>query len=183
MAKANMEGIRRTNEEVNRLTREAIGTALVALMGQKEFQDITVTDIVRKAGVSRTAYYNNYYEKEEVLRDLLNKYMDEIIATADSIIDNQIQPEQLFRLIGANWDVYEIFLKAGMGEVMLSEMTRKLCENVAEGNRIERMRMYFWAGALFGVIKFWFTDGRDLSADEVAGMYTSLMTDVFAHRE
>lgn len=103
--------------------------------------------------------------------------------TADSIIDNQIQPELLFRLIGANWDVYEIFLKARMGEVMLSETTRKLCENVAEGNRIERMRMYFWAGALFGVIKFWFTDGRDLSADEVAGMYMSLMTDVFAHRE
>jgi AcrR family transcriptional regulator len=55
---------RYSNKITNKLTREAIYTALVILIKQKPFDSITVTDIVKKAGVSRTAYYNNYNTKK-----------------------------------------------------------------------------------------------------------------------
>lgn len=44
----------RSNKETNRLTREAICTALVFLIQEQSFSKITITDIVKRAGVSRT---------------------------------------------------------------------------------------------------------------------------------
>lgn len=108
--------------------------------------------------------------------------MDEIIGTADSVIDNQISPEVLFRLVDANRDTYLLFLMADMGDLLLGEMTKKLCEQVAQENLPERMRMAFWAGALYGLIKQWFLERPDLSAEEMTALYRDLAGDLFSTR-
>ncbi len=76
----NEELLRLSNEESKRITKEAIITALVLLCAEKPFEKITVTEIVRKAGVSRTAFYRNYDTKEDVLKELaagvINKLND-----------------------------------------------------------------------------------------------------------
>ena len=45
--------------ESNRLAKECIVTALVELMKIKDYDAISITDIAKKAGVSRMAYYRN----------------------------------------------------------------------------------------------------------------------------
>ncbi|MFA9379232.1 MAG: TetR/AcrR family transcriptional regulator [Lachnotalea sp.] len=67
-----------SNKETNRLTREAICTALVLLLKEQPFGKIAITDIVKRAGVSRTAYYSNYSSKQEILIDLVNALILEI---------------------------------------------------------------------------------------------------------
>ena len=59
--------LRMSNKESNRMTRECLQTALITLMGQKPFEKITISEIVRKSGVSRTAFYCNYDTKEDIL--------------------------------------------------------------------------------------------------------------------
>ncbi|WP_234538269.1 TetR/AcrR family transcriptional regulator [Paenibacillus pseudetheri] len=68
-----------SNKETNRLTREAICTALVFLIQEQPFNKITITDIVKRAGVSRTAYYNNYSSKQEILVDLVDRLFSRLI--------------------------------------------------------------------------------------------------------
>jgi len=58
-----MDALRQSNAESNALTKESIETALLALMKEKNFSSITITDIAKKAGVSRLAYYRNYSSK------------------------------------------------------------------------------------------------------------------------
>ncbi|MGI6046191.1 MAG: TetR/AcrR family transcriptional regulator [Eggerthellaceae bacterium] len=58
--------LHRNNAEVNAITRERIEATLIALMSEKDFSDITITDITKKAGVSRLAYYRNYESKEDI---------------------------------------------------------------------------------------------------------------------
>ena len=58
----------------NQIVQESIFTALIQLM-QKEFHNITITEITEKAGVSRMSYYRNYSSKE----DILIKYLDRIL--------------------------------------------------------------------------------------------------------
>ena len=74
-----MEGIRKlsneellklSNDESKRITKESIITAVIILCAEKPFEKITVTEIVKKAGVSRTAFYRNYASKEDVLKEL-----------------------------------------------------------------------------------------------------------------
>jgi Bacterial regulatory proteins, tetR family. len=43
-----------------------IKEALLALMKQKEYDTISMTDIIRKSGVSRAGVYYNYKSKDEI---------------------------------------------------------------------------------------------------------------------
>ena len=64
--------------EANRRVKIKISRALIKLMEQMPFSDITVTDIVQTAGVARASYYRNFESKEEVLikvtDDIMNEY-------------------------------------------------------------------------------------------------------------
>ncbi|MDE7246397.1 MAG: TetR/AcrR family transcriptional regulator [Lachnospiraceae bacterium] len=50
----------------NELAKECIYTALLQLMEQNAYSDITVTDIAKRAGVSRMTYYRNYRSKDDI---------------------------------------------------------------------------------------------------------------------
>nr|WP_082326184.1 TetR/AcrR family transcriptional regulator [Streptococcus sp. X13SY08] len=56
-----------SNKESNQLTKESIETALLFLMEKKDLHQISISELVRKAGVSRNAFYRNYKSKEEIL--------------------------------------------------------------------------------------------------------------------
>ncbi len=66
------EVLRLSNIESNKITRECIETALILLMSEKDYSNITISEIVQRAGVSRTAYYRNYSSKEDILNTLLH---------------------------------------------------------------------------------------------------------------
>lgn len=62
--------------EANHLTKEYIKTAMLELLAKKNISKISITELVARAGVSRTAFYRNYTSKEdlmiEIISDLLN---------------------------------------------------------------------------------------------------------------
>ena len=62
-----LKNLIRSNKESNQITRESIETALLFLMEKKELSKISVSELVKKAGVSRNAFYRNYKSKEEIL--------------------------------------------------------------------------------------------------------------------
>ena len=48
----------------SQFTRMCIGEAIVSLIQTKEYEKITVSDIAKKAGVSRMTYYHYYDSKD-----------------------------------------------------------------------------------------------------------------------
>lgn len=65
-----------TSNGSHELVRDSIYTALLQLMDQTSFDKISITDIVRRAGVSRMAYYRNYQSKEEILLSRLTDTLE-----------------------------------------------------------------------------------------------------------
>lgn len=49
--------VRCSNKESKRITRECIESALVLLLEKKTFAEISISEPVKRAGVSRTAFY------------------------------------------------------------------------------------------------------------------------------
>ena len=49
-----------------RRTRDRLGDALVELLVQKPFEDITVQDVLERAGVSRSTFYTHYRDKNDL---------------------------------------------------------------------------------------------------------------------
>ena len=73
-----LRALRLSNEESNRVVRESIETALVQLLGQKDISEISIEEIVNRAGVSRMAYYRNYASKDAILDDIFERVCGKI---------------------------------------------------------------------------------------------------------
>lgn len=58
----------------NKRVRTAIAKAWSALLKEKSFSEIKVTDLVKRAGVARRSYYRNF----ESMEDVAKEYMSEI---------------------------------------------------------------------------------------------------------
>ncbi|MFI3173156.1 MAG: hypothetical protein R3Y58_12440 [Eubacteriales bacterium] len=72
-----------------------IKEALLELMTEKPYMDITVTDIIKKANVARVSYYRNYCSIDEILDSIVEDKMNKI--------KNRIQPMLLTNHSEEEW--------------------------------------------------------------------------------
>lgn len=61
------------------MMKSYIADALLILMNEKDFTDITVGEIVKKAGVNRSTYYRHFEKKEDVIQYFLDKISKDIL--------------------------------------------------------------------------------------------------------
>jgi len=68
-----------TRKKVDRRTqrtRHQLGRALVGLVEEKRFDDITVQDVIGRADVGRSTFYTHFRDKEDLLRKDWEKFLD-----------------------------------------------------------------------------------------------------------
>lgn len=69
-------------EEKSKIIRESIGEAILSLLLCKEFSEISVSEICKKAGVGRTTYYRYYGNKngkdDAIYYWLINRWEDKV---------------------------------------------------------------------------------------------------------
>ena len=82
--------------------------ALLRLLGQgKPFKDLTVDELAREAGLSRTAFYFYFPGKSQVLMAAAAEIADEAFGIADQWWSGEGPPEQLIRKsVEGNLEVY-----------------------------------------------------------------------------
>ncbi|WP_058302980.1 TetR/AcrR family transcriptional regulator [Gorillibacterium timonense] len=164
-----------SNQETNRLTREAICTALIQLIKERPFSKISITDIVKRAGVSRTAYYNNYSSKQEILVDLVDSLIFEInqklIPYADEITGKAKEPEPfirvLFEVIFQQRDIYKTLKDARFDYVILERLTDIMLANMPDQSDQSLYRIYFTSGALYHVAVKWIESDFSKSIEDM----------------
>lgn len=66
-----------------------IQQALIKLLSEQDFQQVTVQDIITKAGIARGTFYRYYLDKF----DLLNRYEDQLLNEADYIFKQYRRPD------------------------------------------------------------------------------------------
>ena len=76
-------------------TITCIRMALIDLLQRKHYSEISMTDIIKKSGISRAGVYKNYKNKAEIIFDIYQEPIDEVIrALGTSIFENM---EMIFR--------------------------------------------------------------------------------------
>lgn len=75
-----------SNEASNQLTKQRLQSALIELMSEKSFDEISISELVRRSGVSRPSFYRNYRTKKELLNEMVS---DVICWFEESMFDPQ----------------------------------------------------------------------------------------------
>ncbi|MBO4902362.1 MAG: TetR/AcrR family transcriptional regulator [Lachnospiraceae bacterium] len=163
--------LRLNNAESNRLTRECLTTALMQLMKEKPIDRITITELVERAGVSRTAFYRNYATKEDILasiREQLSAVTNEFLSKPELKEDEYMWFKECFKLVRDRADVIRPILGANilLGDLFNSQSV--LDTLYPSDDRMSRYRNLAMAAAFQKILITWVEEDMIESVDEMA---------------
>ena len=167
-------------------TRLALEAALLSLIKQKDFDSISVQEIIDRANVGRATFYSHYDNKE----DLLESGFEGLLATLRERRTNAHSPEeQIFafseHLLAHAEQHREIFpaMVSRKGGAFIQHMLRQLLVKVmrddvasAKASKAtpEEATVQFLAGGLFGLMMWWLSGKAKLNAAEVNRIFRRL---------
>ena len=143
-------------------SRKYIADALLALLKKQKYQDISINDIIEKAGVSRMTFYRQFYDKKEVLKYILDTRTDEYIA--NHLNNNLSIEERIYQgvnMILERKELTKIIIEADLYYLVVDEFTRAI---TAENNYYNS----FLIGGLASIFYYYVDDNRTESAKELA---------------
>ena len=160
--------VRQSNEEAKRITKECIEIALIKLLEKKDYEKISITEIVQKAGVSRTAFYSHYNSKEDVLRSTLTQTINDIILSIPHDDPSKFSYwSAIFARVDKIKKQIELLLKSGLGTQLLLELNAAVTKNVGADSQ-GKYKEIFIVGAIFNVLISWILGDKKESAEDMA---------------
>ena len=171
--------MKRKNDSSKRM-KSYIAQALLLLMEDADFKDITIGAITNKAGVHRSTYYRHYTSKEDVVK----YYIVEIMEQHSSKVDKENTPFRVYLLNMFN--VYfqhkkELMLIYNSGlSYLLLEVFNDAFSNVDKDvSSTDLYAVYYHTGGIYNNFLLWFSNGMKESPKEMANIATSFLPSDF----
>lgn len=145
-------------------------------MEQKDFSAITITDIAKKAGVSRMTYYRTYSSKEDILIQHFSTHADMLLQEIKA--DPKITYEKLclrtFEFAQENAHLIQLISEAGLFPLLMDciiELTSHLYNQIYPKERRTPdldYALHFVTGGITSEILHWIRTGLKETPGEMA---------------
>lgn len=183
-------------------TLQALRTALLELIKEKNYDDISIEEITERANVGRATFYLHYKDKEDLLLEEFSEIvlkraqaLSEIPFSAwlpapeDSKDDKPLQPLLLvFQHIHENSELYYLLLKSANSSRIVERIRKvsmeaivKFVETKMQTDPIPLLFEVpidffaaFFSGALLSIVSWWIKEDMRHTPAEVTDMFRSL---------
>jgi AcrR family transcriptional regulator len=160
-----------------RRSRDALGGALIALMQEKPFDAITVQDVLDRAGVSRSTFYQHYSDKDDLFTSDADEFF-EWVSTALSLQGDRserVAPvREFFTHVAEMRGYIAALLESGRAhqtyELARGHFARGIERRLGELPRARgiapeqrRVMAVAYAGGLVSLLDWWIGRGMDQS--------------------
>lgn len=176
-----MTGQKRENPAAVR-SKNALAQSLLALLIKNSIDDISVSDITSRAGLSRQTFYTNFNRKEDILDYILaglyKKYkthMETVKATPGNfIIDYFIYWDK-------NKDFLDLMFSRGMGHLFCERNREFFCNDIpddlfaAEPWQLPYIKVSL-AGLTNELLRIWILNDQGLSVNVLSAIAKNLLT-------
>ena len=162
-------------QEANAFVKECITTALLQMMENTPFEDIAITDLVKKAGVGRVSFYRNFKSKKDILAKHLVILLEEWGKEFESLGDPSKFSDSLVRHYYKHKDVYLMLYKQGLSDMIYETIRGAMKLHEAQHN-LERYAKSMIAGMIWGWVDEWMRQGMPESPDEIALLSNQINT-------
>ncbi|MGN1419060.1 MAG: TetR/AcrR family transcriptional regulator [Acutalibacteraceae bacterium] len=151
-------------------SKEKIESVFYELIQTHELNQITVSDICKKAQLNRTTFYANYkdiYDLADSVRLSLEKNMNDLYGEEIEKGINSNDYLRLFRNIAQNQMLYKTYFKLGYdNEYKIVRYDKSLAKKYFN-NRFIEYHCEFFRNGLTAIIKIWLAGGCKETPEEM----------------
>jgi AcrR family transcriptional regulator len=151
-------------------SQEAIKKAVIELMSEKNFDDITIQDISDRANVSRGTIYLHYVDKYDLLGKLIEEHINEMRELCESASEMDFKDANViwFDYLEHNYLFFSTMLLSKGAHSFRSQFLEFLIEefkdevDITEGKNHglnKDIILQFIATSYVGVVEWWITKG------------------------
>ena len=169
--------MRQTNENVSPMSNEGrnqyvvehITGAMLKLMKNTNFNNISISQVCEEAGVGRASFYRNFENKEAVISRYLKKMLDSWwIETIQKPDFNLV--EAIFSHYWEHRELSILLYKQGLAHLSLQSIKEACGPKPEQPNIVAYTTAYFSYG-LYGWIEEWFKRGMQETPKEMAELW------------
>jgi AcrR family transcriptional regulator len=175
---------RKTDLRVRR-TRNALGTALLKLLLEKPIHDITVQDVLDRAGVGRSTFYLHFSDKDDLLLSQLEtfcEFMSSVLSVRGDKSDRVVPVEEMFAHIGNQNKLYKVLAESGhlkdFFDLAEGYFARGIERRLVESGRLGKLpqrevaaRASALAGSLLSLLRWWLDRGEKETPKQMDEMF------------
>ena len=158
--------LRLSNEESKKISKESLRIALFKLMGEKEFESISITEIVRLAGVARNAFYRNYGTLEAILEDLEEDLICKLKEVLPKFGSEDAQAFSRF---------LSVIRERSQDFKILLTIRKSLSDRLGSGGDYAETA---WKSAFTQLVIRWFENGMTESPEEMGAILYGLLSKI-----
>jgi AcrR family transcriptional regulator len=172
-----------------RRTRDRLGDAMMALLIEKPFDDITVQDVIDRAGVSRSTFYTHYDDKNDLFLSDAEEFF-EMMATALSRrgekSDRVAPAREFFAHVAEVRPFYDALIASGrrhdLVELAQGHFARGIEQRLRELPRAATIppqhrsaAAHALAGSMLSLLTWWIHHNMPSSTDEMDRLFHELV--------
>ena len=153
-----------------------ITEAFLSLLEKKEYKDISITEICKKAGVTRMSFYRNFESREDILLKKVRNVTDSFLKESAISYKNDTAGEyfvKLFTHMKRHKELCAALNKAGLIHIIKDEFDRIFLNTYK--HEYGSYKSVFLAGGIFNVFLFWFTGGCKEKPADLAKKLESIL--------
>ena len=163
-----------TPRNTNEVVIESITQAMAVMIIDRPFEEISITELVRRAGVSRNSFYRNFRDKDDVLRRYIEGETDEWMGQRGwtHIVDpkeNKLRMEHLLTHMYEYRDFIAGLKRDGKMHLLAAEFERATKQNI--GQYYDPWRLAFLIGGVYQLYVHWVETDYALPPKEVAALF------------
>ena len=165
-----LAGLRKHSEEINKLVVESLQGALLHLIGKIAYERITVTELCRKAGVSRMAFYGNFTSKDDIFKRIVSDLQAEMLARIGSPFRQTLTLDwyvSLFDFVKEKSGILQPIFSAGYQDKYL-ELVNSIVLRHKDLQPNETYQRLLWSGGVVNSVVYWLVNGMTETPEQMA---------------
>lgn len=161
------------NETKNPYVKEQLTKTLITMLSEKSFKDISISELTKKAEVSRISFYRNYDTKEDILREYTTQKLRAWQKEYDSTKNEQSNEHEMFGSMFEHFKInstyYLTLYNQGLSYILLDTI-KEIGGPKPEYSNVQAYLSAFICYGLYGWIEEWFARGMTESAETMADL-------------
>jgi len=168
-------------------TRQALHEALMQLVVERGYDEISVGDIVEAANIGRSTFYAHFTDKDDLLRSMAGT-LRAVLLAEHAQLAGQGPPSQ--RVLGFTrfmtqhlrdqHDLYQAVMRGRAGPIIFDMIRHALCDVVrkelppTDGPPSREFTVQYLVGAFLSVVTWWLDRGARETPAEIEAAFRTL---------